>query len=88
LLWPDQKSSSPSQALSFSSVFMPQRDISVCPRAFVGLFPMLYPILSLEHLWKSLTVTPPEKPRGKPKKVTPIREVPTADNAATKGDRP
>lgn len=47
-----------------------------------------HPILSLEHLWKSLTVTPPEKPRGKPKRVTPIREVPTADNAATKGDRP
>ena len=47
-----------------------------------------HPILSLEHLWKSLTVTPPEKPRGKPKKVTPIREVPTVDNAATKGDRP
>lgn len=24
-----------------------------------------HPILSLEHLWKSLTVTPPEKPRAK-----------------------
>ena len=27
-----------------------------------------HPILSLEHLWKSLFVTPPEKPRAKPRK--------------------
>ena len=26
-----------------------------------------HPILALEHLWKSMTVTPPEKPRGKPR---------------------
>ena len=24
-----------------------------------------HPLLALEHMWKSLTVTPPEKPRGK-----------------------
>lgn len=46
-----------------------------------------HPLLSLEHLWKSLTVTPPEKPRGKPRKVAPIREVAVVDNAEDKGDQ-
>ena len=37
----------------------------------------VHPLLSLEHLWKSLTVTPPEKPRAKPRTQT-IRATPEA----------
>ncbi len=37
-----------------------------------------HPILALEHLWKSATVTPPEKPRAKPR-VRPAAAVPGAD---------
>lgn len=31
-----------------------------------------HPVMALEHLWKSLTVTPPEKPRGRPRRKTAI----------------
>ena len=37
----------------------------------------VHPLLSLEHLWKSLTVTPPEKLRAKPRTQT-IRATPEA----------
>ena len=37
----------------------------------------VHPLLSLEHLWKSLTVMPPEKPRAKPHTQT-IKAMPEA----------
>lgn len=36
-----------------------------------------HPLLALEHMWKSLTVTPPEKPRGKARQVA-IRQAPVS----------
>ena len=38
-----------------------------------------HPLLALEHMWKSLTVTPPEKPRGKARQVA-IRPAPVSDD--------
>lgn len=38
-----------------------------------------HPLLALEHMWKSLTVTPPEKPRGKARQVA-IRPASVSDD--------
>lgn len=44
------------------------------------------PILALEHLWKSLTVTAPEKPRGKPRTLAAVSGTTTQNDDSKKGD--